>query len=226
MNLNNIYEMTTISILKIIYVIGVLTYLIFGYLFLINDYKVANECKGSSLWIYVLVIIIITTFGFLKIVIKKESAFDELARLLENESKTMLTGCILTIFYSGFVSWGVVVLLHKPKYSCNDLEKTSLWKFAICTLSFHVLWFLISCFMVFNFKKVNYFFNGDENLDNNNDQLSNLNSQIDDLLTRINTQTQIPQQVEANHITEIDATNIEVTPTANVEIIRTDNNVV
>ena len=224
MNLNNIYEMTTISILKIIYVIGVLTYLIFGYLFLINDYKVANECKGSSLWIYVLVIIIITTFGFLKIVIKKESAFDELARLLNNESIIIGTGCILAIFYSGFIGWGVVVLL--PKYSCNDLEKTSLRKFAICTLSFHVLWFLISCFMVFNFKKVNYFFNGDENVDHLSENLSNLNSQIDDLLTRINTQTQIPQQVEANHITEIDATNIEVTPTASVEIIRTDTNVV
>lgn len=224
MNLNNIYEMTTISILKIIYVIGVLTYIIFGYLFLINDYKVANECKGSSLWIYVLVIIILTTFGFLKIVIKKESAFDEFARFLENESTIMLTGCILAIFYSGFISWGVVVLL--PKYSCNDLEKTSLWKFAICTLSFHVLWFLISCFMVFNFKKVNYFFNGDENVDRLSENLSNLNSQIDDLLTRINTQTQIPQQVEANHITEIDVTNIEVTPTASVEIIRTDNYVV
>ena len=80
--------------------------------------------------------------------------------------------------------------------------------------------------MVFNFKKVNYFFNGDENVDRLSENLGNLNSQIDDLLTRINTQTQIPQQVEANHITEIDATNIEVTPTANVEIIRTDNNVV
>ena len=77
MNLNNIFEITTISILIILYYLGVLMYLIFGYLFLVNDYNIANKCKDSNLWAFVLVNIIISTTGFIKLIVKKESVFEE-----------------------------------------------------------------------------------------------------------------------------------------------------
>lgn len=228
MNLNNIFEITTISILIIIYFFGVLTYLVFGYLFLINDYKIANECKDSSLWVYILVNIITTTFGFVKMIIKKETTFEQFGEMFKNELTILLAGIILAIFYSGFICWGGVELF---KNSCNDLQKTSLWKFGLFTFSFQTMWFVIACLISLNYKKVNNFFNGDENQNQNNDEvnrnnndellrrITNLNYQIDDIITRTNS-----QNVQASPVTEVDISQINLTPTANVEIITTENN--
>ena len=40
-------------------------YLVFGIKFLVDDYSIADDCSGSDLWAYVLVIIITTTPLFL-----------------------------------------------------------------------------------------------------------------------------------------------------------------
>ena len=214
MNLNNIFEITTISILIILYYLGVLMYLIFGYLFLVNDYNIANKCKDSNLWAFVLVNIIISTTGFIKLIVKKESVFEEFCKLVKDELSILISAIILTIFYSGFICWGGVELFRN---SCDDLEKTSLWNFALFIFSYNTMWFVFLFFVILNYKKVNNFINGDENENNNDDQIDqmrNLGSQIDDIITRINS-----QNVQASPVTEVDSSQINITPTTNVEVV-------
>ena len=211
MNLNNIFEITTISILIILYYLGVLMYLIFGYLFLVNDYNIANKCKDSNLWAFVLVNIIISTTGFIKLIVKKESVFEEFCKLVKDELSILISAIILTIFYSGFICWGGVELFRN---SCDDLEKTSLWNFALFIFSYNTMWFVFLSFVILNYKKVNNFINGSEEDTNIEDQIGNLGSQIDDIITTINS-----QNVQASPVTEVDSSQINITPTTNVEVV-------
>ena len=64
------------------------------------------------------------------------------------------------------------------------------------------------------FEIVNNFINGSEEDTNIEDQMGNLGSQIDDIITRINS-----QNVQASPVTEVDSSQINITPTTNVEVV-------
>ena len=76
------------------------------------------------------------------------------------------------------------------------------------------MWFVFLFFVILNYKKVNNFINGSEEDTNIEDQMGNLGSQIDDIITRINS-----QNVQASPVTEVDSSQINITPTTNVEVV-------
>ena len=228
-SMNKILSYTLLTALFIIYHFGILTYLILGYIFLIEDYQTAHECKSSNLWEYVLVLVIISTISIIKLFIKGYE-FKEISKELNNF--IIITCIILLLLEAGFISWSGVELF---KNSCNDLKNTRLWTYALVSFSFHCFWFCASIIILLNYKKVSSFVS--ENINDDDDRVTEERTQtrhnledrtyrqtlnnLEDLITRHNS-----TNVQASTLTEIDPSQINVTPTAEVRIEQNNETIV
>ena len=122
------------SILLLGIVVCYCAYIVFGIIFLVDDYKIAKDCKNSNLWAYVLVSVIIT---FLRLNGKKNEKVP-----IEAVLCNMI--CLGAIEVA-FASWGGIEIW---KHSCNDLKDTSLWDFALVTFSIQVVFSVIFLIIV------------------------------------------------------------------------------
>ena len=100
------------------FIVSYISYLVFGILFLVQDYTISHNCDGSVLWVYVLISIIFSC-------IKCRNVF----MMFDNEGETNI--CILIC--SGFIDmcfsiWGGIELFNK---SCSNLIGINLWKFGL-----------------------------------------------------------------------------------------------
>lgn len=189
-----------ISICSIIYFIASVTYTVFGYIYLINDYKIAHECDNSNLWEYVLVIVILSTIGCLKLIFNGCENFSNL------NSDTILPICIFSsIIYIGLSCWSGVELFHN---SCNELQKSTLWTYALVSFSFHIFMLCICIIIGFSYK---LFLSSSNEVDSQRVD----NQQVDKLLDLINSL----KKVETNDISQVETDEIDI---SQVEITNND----
>ena len=111
---------------------GAIAYLVFGIMYLVEDYQIAKDCSGSNLWAYVLTAVILsfTRSG------AKNSSNEEGGPVL------CLLFC-LGIIEGGLATWGGIELWQN---SCSDLSDSNLWKFGLATFCIQV--FCASLFLV------------------------------------------------------------------------------
>lgn len=97
---------------------GLISYLVFGIIFLVQDYSIANDCKNSNLWEYALVSIILSFTNF---------------KINSSESdKNIDIACIIIVII-GVMNlclsiWGGIELWQQ---SCDKLSDSNLWKFSL-----------------------------------------------------------------------------------------------
>ena len=104
---------------------GVIAYMVFGIMFLVQDYEVAHDCNGSALWAYVLTAIIL--------------AFSRgNARNAQDDNNNFNFGVLfcLGLIEAGLAIWGGIELFAK---SCDDLADSNLWKFGLATFIIQTL---------------------------------------------------------------------------------------
>ena len=92
---------------------GTISYAVFAIIYLIEDYGISNDCKGSNLWEYVLVSIILGT-GNLSI--KGDVSMNS----------AIIIFVIIGIINLCLATWGSIEL-WKYSYSCDDLFHSNLW---------------------------------------------------------------------------------------------------
>lgn len=99
--------------------VACICYVVFGILYLVQDYNVWNDCESdSNLWPYVLVGIILS--------LNKVNAKDM------DDSDAIITLCCGFLIELGLASWGGVELYDKIG-NCTDLRESNLWKFGLAT---------------------------------------------------------------------------------------------
>ena len=94
---------------------GTIAYEVFGIIYLIEDYGISNECKGSNLWEYVLVSMILACTN---------------VSVKTNDEKVDLSACIVAIIgviNLSLSTWGGIELWDYS-YSCDELFNSNLWK--------------------------------------------------------------------------------------------------
>lgn len=114
---------------------GAIAYLVFGIMYLVQDYDVAHNCGGSSLWAYVLTAIIL---AWSRSGAKNVSTSDE-----GDLGTALCTLVCLGLLEAGLAIWGGLELWDK---SCDDLRDSNLWKFGLatfCLQSFCAFVFLV-----------------------------------------------------------------------------------
>lgn len=100
---------------------GSISYLVFGIMFLVEDYpRKSNECNDLNLWVYVLVCVILS---FNRFMVRSNK---------ENKSSESTSAIVSMIVCKGFIElglsiWGGVEVFNSE---CDD---TNLWKFALAT---------------------------------------------------------------------------------------------
>ena len=147
-----------------------IAYIVFGIIFLVDDYEIAHGCHNSSLWAYVLTSIII---AFLR-------ACGNQNKNKDNKDNLCVLIC-LGIIELCFGIWGSVELFEK---SCDDLTKTRLWTFAAVTFSLQIfvaLLFLIIMPIIFCI-----LVNKKEDKD---DEFVDVNKSMNDIKNKISTES-------------------------------------
>lgn len=136
------------GIIAVAFVGAVLAYIILAIMYLVQDYDIANECKGSSLWAYVLTAVIL---AFFRCNAKpKENAKDK--------DNNICVFIFLGLIECGLAIWGGIELWDK---SCSDLSDTNLWEIGlvtfvlqvICATAFLVIMPIVMCCIVFEDSK-------------------------------------------------------------------------
>lgn len=101
-------------------VAGAIAYIVFGIMYLVQDYDIAHDCKESNLWAYVLTAIILAWIR-------------SGAKNTSSGSDSGITFCMLVclgIIEAGLAIWGGIELWQN---SCDDLRESNLWKFGLAT---------------------------------------------------------------------------------------------
>ena len=101
------------------------SYIVFGIIYLIQDYEISNECKGSNLWEYVLVSMILACTN---------------VSVKTNDEKFDLSACVLAMI--GVINlclstWGGIELWDYS-YSCDELFNSNLWKVGLASFILQV----------------------------------------------------------------------------------------
>ena len=96
-----------------------ISYLVFGIMYLVQDYNIAHECNGSSLWAYVLTAIILSLLRC-----NSKNAKDD------QDNVNFCVLICLGLVELGLAIWGGVELWVN---SCDTLIDTNIWKFALAT---------------------------------------------------------------------------------------------
>lgn len=111
----------SLVILVVGLIAGAIAYLVFGIMYLVQDYKIANDCAGSSLWAYVLTAIILAWGrGNAKNTSTKDG----------DMGTAFCTLVCLGLVDAGLAIWGGLELFQ---YSCSDLQDSNIWKFGLAT---------------------------------------------------------------------------------------------
>ena len=99
---------------------GCVAYVTFGIMYLVQDYNVANDCKGSNLWEYALVAIILSFSRF------------NAGNASDKDSGGFNIGVLfcLGLIEAGLGKWGGIELFSN---SCDDLSDSNLWTFCFVT---------------------------------------------------------------------------------------------
>lgn len=125
-----------LSFLAVILISGLLAYIVNGIIFLIQDYRISNECKGSNLWEYILVSMILTTTNF--------------SIKTDNFTLFAILVIIIGIINLCMCIWGGIELWN---YSCDDLTETNLWRVGLASfilqLTVSLICILTMPFMLF-----------------------------------------------------------------------------
>ena len=98
---------------------AVISYIVFGIISLVENYNISKDCKGSNLWEYVLVSIILS--------------FNAVSVKSSSDNNIDLSVCVIVfiaIIELGLAIWGGNEIFI---YSCNDLNNTLLWKIALAS---------------------------------------------------------------------------------------------
>jgi predicted DNA repair protein MutK len=111
-----IYSSVLISL-----VVGITLYYVFGIISLIQDYRVSQDCKSSHLWEYSLVNLLM---GVIHVSINNLTID---SKEFDMNKIKYLYGLIFTL---SMALWGGVELWV---YSCNELNRTVLWKMGCVT---------------------------------------------------------------------------------------------
>ena len=108
-------------------VAAVISFYVFGIMFLVEDNDLCKQCNGSALWAYVLVTLIITACNGSSA--KKDRSPGELLGYL-----------IMTVIINGSLgTWGGIELWVK---SCDSLVDSNIWVFGTWTFGLQ----MTSCF--------------------------------------------------------------------------------
>ena len=94
-------------------------YIVFGIMYLVQDYHIAHDCDGSALWAYVLTALILSLLRS-----GSKNAQDE------DDGLNFCVLVCLGLIELGLAIWGGVELWVK---SCDSLVDTNIWKFALAT---------------------------------------------------------------------------------------------
>ena len=103
----------------------VIAYEVFGIIYLIQDYGISNECKGSNLWEYVLVSMILACTN---------------VTAKTNDEKIDLSACVLAmvgVINLCLSTWGGIELWDYS-YSCDELFNSNLWKVGLASFILQV----------------------------------------------------------------------------------------
>lgn len=106
-----------IILLLLVLLSGTICYLVFGIKYLVEDYKIANECKDSNLWAYVLVAMIMALPS---------------VSIGGQKSEENLSLVYVAIINLGLSIWGGIELWSNSK-NCDDLYNSNLWKVGLAT---------------------------------------------------------------------------------------------
>ena len=105
----------SLCLLGLVLLAGYVAYISFGIIYLIEDYGIANDCKNSNLWEYVLVAVILSTSNI----------------KLDISSNDIFVICFMLfigIMNLSLSIWGGVELWS---LSCDDLSDSNLWKIGL-----------------------------------------------------------------------------------------------
>lgn len=116
-----------LSLLGLGLAVGYIAYIVYGIIFLVNDYNTSYDCAGSSLWAYVLTAVIM---AFLRLSNAKSA--NETRSQGGSLCCTMV--CMVIIEY-GLAIWGGIELFEK---TCPGLKETELWTYGLVTFSIQV----------------------------------------------------------------------------------------
>ncbi len=106
-------------------VAGSISFLVFGILFLVQDWDTYRSCSGSAMGPYVIVALILT-WG------NGKAANNE-----KKETGGLVVGLICYFLMNvGFAIWGGFELWEK---SCSDLKDTNLWKFSLAVFIIQII---------------------------------------------------------------------------------------
>jgi hypothetical protein len=114
------------TILVIALITGSIAYLVFGIIFLVNDFDISNDCKGSNLWAYVLTSIILSSTNTSLISKNERDKSDSDLSYM----KIIVAVICNIIINSALAIWGGIEIWNK---SCHDLQDSNLWDFALST---------------------------------------------------------------------------------------------
>jgi uncharacterized membrane protein YvlD (DUF360 family) len=110
----------TITILGIVG--AAFAYIILAIMYLVQDYDIANECKDSSLWAYVLTAIVLA-------LVRSNAKPKE-------QDNNICVFILLGLIECGLAIWGGIELWEK---SCSDLIDTNLWEIGLVTFVLQVI---------------------------------------------------------------------------------------
>ena len=112
-----------ISILAVLAIVGAcVSYVVFGIMYLVQDYNIAHDCNGSSLWEYVLVAMIL--------------ALGHGGAKNDNDNSIGVVMICLGFIDLGLAIWGGIELFEK---SCDDLQESNIWKFGLAVFIFQLI---------------------------------------------------------------------------------------
>lgn len=121
----NMYEALLICFMLVIKGLAI-TYFVFGILFLVQDFDSWKECKEeSALWPYVLVALIL-----------------EMTSVAEKQQEETNGISTVTLFMLnlGIMIWGSLEVFQR---TCDDLQDSNLWVFALVTFILQALGVLL-----------------------------------------------------------------------------------
>ena len=117
----------------ITFLTGILLYIVFGIIYLIDDNKIAAECINSSLSSYVLISLFLSLY--------RCNIFD----IKDNKSEKLCLLFLNGIFELSMSIWGYNELWIN---TCDKLNKTNLWNYGLLSFIIQIITFII-CIIIY-----------------------------------------------------------------------------
>lgn len=115
----------TYSTIVIFFFVGSILYYLFSIIYLIEDYDVANDCKSSHMWEYVLFNLLSTIINTILINNNNNYINDNNNQRWNTTLYTYL--CVMSLCMT---LWGGIELWD---ISCSELSRSNLWKASLVT---------------------------------------------------------------------------------------------